>query len=221
MPPPVAAVITGDLIASTGHRPAAVEAAMQRIAAAAADIAGWPGGRPTRFTRFRGDGWQICLAPPHLCLRAALVIAARLRAGDGGDGGLATRLSIAVGTADSFGSRDLSDAAGEVFRLSGRALDAMPRSGRIALSGPAIGARDQIIARQMFERAGRWTPPQAEAAALYLQPGNPTLADLAAPLGVTPQAVNYRLGGAGAATLRTNLQLWEEVIENELARSGR
>lgn len=211
----IIAVLTGDLIASTDQKASVVDTAMGRIRVAADAVAGWPGDSDTRFTRFRGDGWQVCLAAPQYCLRAALFVAATLRADDIR---METRISIALGTADTLGTADLSDASGEAFQLSGRQLDGMSRTARIALTGTGIGDRDRIIARQMFERASRWTQPQAEAMALYLHPDNPTLNDIAERLGITPQAVNYRLGGGGAANLRTNLQLWEEVIEDELAK---
>jgi len=211
----IIAVLTGDLIASTDQKASVVDTAMGRIRVAAEAVAGWPGNSDTRFTRFRGDGWQVCLAAPQYCLRAALFVAATLRADDIR---METRISIALGTADSLGTADLSDASGEAFQLSGRQLDGMSRTARIALTGTGIGDRDRIIARQMFERASRWTQPQAEAMALYLHPDNPTLNDIAERLGITPQAVNYRLGGGGAANLRANLQLWEEVIEDELAK---
>ena len=48
------------------------------------------------------------------------------------------------------------------------------------------------------------------AAALYLGPDNPTLADIAPRLGISAQAVNYRLAGAGAPAIRRALAQWEE-----------
>ncbi len=214
MKPKTMAVITGDLIGSTEHPAETVDAAMQAIRSIAAEIGTWQTPTSnTRFTRFRGDGWQICVAEPALSLRAALAIAATLRADSAG---INTRLSIAIDRAESLGSHDLSDAAGPVFQTSGRELDRMPKSARISLAGLAISDRDQIIARQMFERSSRWTPQQAEAMALYLHPDNPTLHKIAKALGITAQAVNYRLGGGGATDLRANLQHWEEVIERDL-----
>jgi hypothetical protein len=210
----IVSILTGDLIGSTGHPAGKVDAAMHVVRTAAASIAAWHSlYSDTRFTRFRGDGWQIYLAEPQFCLRAALYIAASLRAKDTG---MATRVSIAVGLSDNLGTHDLADAAGPVFQLSGRELDSMPRLAQIAMAGLSIGERDKIIARQMFERTTRWTVQQAEAMALYLHPDNPTLQDIAPTLGISPQAVNYRLGGAGASQLRMNLQLWESVMENEL-----
>lgn len=212
------AVLTGDLIRSTEQPSSAVDAAMYWIASAAISIVNWSTPADPRFTRFRGDGWQFYIEDAQYCLRAALVVAAVLRARDVG---LSTRLSIAIGSVENLGSKDLSDASGEAFQVSGRAFDAMPRTGRIAIAGNCIGERDRIIARQMFERTSRWTVPQAEAMALYLHPDNLTLHELSARLGISPQAVNYRLGGGGAVNLRTNLQLWEEVIEHELANASK
>lgn len=211
---PMVAVITGDLVGSSKHPAGKIDAAMQAIRDTAATISGWHSPpEDTRFTRFRGDGWQVYLRQPELCLRAALSVAASLRAKDVG---LPTRVSIAIGSADNLGSHDLSDAAGEVFQLSGKELDKMPRLAHVALSGKSIVYQDVILARMMFERTSRWTPLQAEAMALYLHPDNPTLHDIAPILGITPQAVNYRLGGGGAANLRMNLQLWEEEKAREL-----
>jgi len=215
MTPRQIAVITGDLVGSTGHPVETVDSAMQSIRSAAATVGGWQTPpRDARFTRFRGDGWQIYLGQPALSLRAAMFVAATLRSGEFG---MTTRLSIAIGRAENLGSRDLSDAAGPAFQQSGRELDKMPKTARISLAGTAVTDRDQIIARQMFERTSRWTPQQAEAMALYLHPDNPTLHHLAKMLGISPQAVNYRLGGGGATELRANLQSWEEVMERDLA----
>jgi hypothetical protein len=206
------AVITGDLVGSTDFETDKVEAAMRALAGSADRIAAWSQQSDSRFTRFRGDGWQLYLEWPHLCLRAALVLTASARAV--GHGPL-SRVSIAIGPADNLGTRDLSDASGPAFQRSGRGLDAMPKSARIVLSGESLKERDQIIARLMFERTSRWTQPQAEAMALYLHPDNPTLQDIGAALGISAQAANYRLGGGGAGNLRATLQLWEDLMERE------
>jgi hypothetical protein len=214
MAPAAISVITGDLVGSSTRTADEIDAAMQTIHAAADTISGWQTPAiDTRFTRFRGDGWQFYLTNPELSLRAALLVAALLRAKENG---LPTRLSIAIGDKQTLGSRDLSDASGPAFELSGRQLDTMLKTEQITLSGFAVGERDKIIARQMFERTSRWTPPQAEAMALYLHPDNPTLQDIGRLLGISAQAVNYRLGGGGATKLRKNLQLWEEVMEHDL-----
>src|SRR5690606_33341086 len=88
-----AAILTGDLVGSTEKPVAALEQAMQALAETARGISAWTGA-DTRFTRYRGDGWQIYVAVPGLGLRAALTIIARLRAADAG---LATRAAIGIG----------------------------------------------------------------------------------------------------------------------------
>ena len=40
----------------------------------------------------------------------------------------------------------------------------------------------------------------------------PTLAEIAPPLGISAQAVNYRLSGAGAPAIRRSLRAWEETF---------
>lgn len=212
----IAAVLTGDLIKSGNQPSEAVDLAMSQLGAAATEIAGWMRVTDLRFTRFRGDGWQAWLPEPWLALRAALVFLAALRSGGTG---LSTRISVGIGAVDSLGTSNLSDAHGSAFLLSGRGLDGLGRIARVALTGDAISDRDRIIAKLMVERASRWTAPQAEAMMLYLHPDHPTLADLAKRLGISPQAVNYRLGGGGASELRTTLRLWEEVLEREIMQA--
>ena len=214
MPPkqPDLAVLTGDLVASTKAGADAVDAAMDTLAHAAAEIEGWHVGGPTRFTRYRGDGWQIILDRPALALRAALFLTARLRAADAA---LATRIAIGIGPVESRGTVSLADAGGAAFQASGRAVDAMKRQARITIDGEGVTDFQRVIVDLLSERARRWTREQAEAMGLALHPDQPTLSDLASRLGITPQAVNYRLGGAGATEIRRALRVWEDADERD------
>lgn len=207
------AVLTGDLVGSTSHPSSKVEAAIQAIRAAAGGIAGWQNpAHDTRFTRFRGDGWQIILVEPRLSLRAAVVVQGRLIAL-----GLESRISIGVGPAESHGSADLSDATGEAFERSGRGLDQMQDSARLTIDGAAVLEEDRIIADLLGERMGRWTAAQAEAAAMQLATPDrtPTLQDIGNTLGISPQAVNDRLRGAGGQTIASVLRRWEAAKRNQ------
>jgi hypothetical protein len=203
---PDTAVLTGDLIGSTEAAPEALERAMAVLADAARGVSGWTAGADTRFTRYRGDGWQMHVAEPGLALRAALVLTARLRAADAG---LATRAAIGIGRVDSMGSGDLADAHGPAFETSGHALDRMPRTRRLTIDGEGITPLHRIVVDLLDERSARWTREQAEAMALHLAPDNPTLTDIAPRLGISPQAVNYRLAGAGGTAIRHALRDWE------------
>lgn len=177
---------------------------MSALATAAAQISGWTG-QSTRFTRFRGDGWQMLLVHPALALRAALLIAARLRMADTG---LATRLAIGLGQVDSLGRADLSDASGTALTLSGRALDHMPRSQRWVMAGDLPAWQPALLTLAEWH-ASRWSREQAEAVAALLPPDTPTQATVAAALGITRQALQARLSGAGLAAWRPALAAYE------------
>jgi hypothetical protein len=151
-------------------------------------------GSQTRFTRFRGDGWQILLDDPGLSLQAVVAIISHLTAADAG---LETRIAIGFAPIDRVGTLDLSDASGEAFSLSGHALDSMTRGQRIALAGPAVARWHEALFGLTTWTANRWTGAQAEAVALLLGRKDRTQADIALMLSISPQAVNKRLASAG------------------------
>lgn len=201
-----AAVLTGDLIGSSAAGPKATGAAMDHLAAVAEEIALWPGGTPTRFTRYRGDGWQMLVAPPGRGLRAALILAASLRA----TAHLPlTRIALGFGQIGSGGGSDLSDAHGAAFTAAGAALDAIGRHDRLAAAGAGMSPLHLAMLALMDDRCQRWSPEQAEAMVLALFPAPPTQAAMAKALGISTSAVNYRLIGAGIRPVRRALEAWE------------
>ena len=131
----IAAILTGDLIGSTDAPANALERAMDALAATARGISDWTpwSDAGTRFTRFRGDGWQAHVADPGLAVRAALTMIAGLRAADAG---LATRVAIGLGRIDSLGSDSLADARGSASRPPGGRSTACPAPG----GSPSTGA---------------------------------------------------------------------------------
>ena len=216
------AVLTGDLVASTAAGVEAVERAMDALKVAADTFSGWTG-EDTRFTRFRGDGWQICVMRPNWTLRAMLFLIASLRAADTQ---LQTRIAIAIGPYDRLGNAGLSAASGLAFEKSGHQLDEMSRRDRIAFD--AVDYRDRIAfgSRQSalgpwrgailvlaFHQAEGWTREQAEAIALALDPKKPTQAEVAARLGITRQASQARLRGAGQQALEIPLHTFETATD--------
>lgn len=213
-----AAILTGDLVGSTEASPAALESAMDALAEAARGAAAWTPGSDARFTRFRGDGWQVHVAEPPLALRTALVLVAALRASDAG---LATRVAIGIGKVEGLGTDTLADAHGPAFEASGRALDHMLRTRRLTVEGDGVTALHRIIVELLDDRTGRLSREQAEALALYLHPDNPTLTDIAPRLGISPQAVNYRLAGVGGTAIRHALRDWEREWETNSHPSPR
>lgn len=186
------AVLTGDLIKSRQATPAAVDAAFAVLRAAAIDLGGaWD--IDLRFTRYRGDGWQVILSPA-LVLDALLFFPARLRAKAPG---IETRISAGIGSITSVGTTNLSDASGPAFFISGDHLEVMSRKRKLALAGSGIGAAQAAIIDLAEFIASSWTATQAEAVALSLQGHAPNHDDIASDLGITRQAVQSRLAGAG------------------------
>jgi hypothetical protein len=191
---PQVAVLTGDLIGSTEASHEEVEAAVKRIADVARRID--PG---TRFTRYRGDGWQIYLEEAGEGLGAMVLIATELRAA----AELETRIALGLGTVVSQTllevlSGSLSSATGPAFIASGRALDAMPAGQRMALAGEGTDILHHRLVAMIDERVSGWSREQSEAVALALAPeGPPKQAEMATKLGISRQAVAARLQTAG------------------------
>jgi hypothetical protein len=201
------AVLTGDLIASSAAPPEAVDRAMAELADTVGRMAGWNIGVDPRFTRWRGDGWQVMVRAPGYGLRAALCLIASLRAAKLQ---LSTRVSLGIGSLDHPGTTSLADARGSAFLTSGRALDQMKKPQRIAISGEAMTPLHQGYGDLLAAITQRWSGEQAEAMVHALHPDQSTLSDIAAELGISPQAVGYRLKGSFGAEIRHALRAWEE-----------
>ncbi|MCE0504222.1 hypothetical protein LR948_02555 [Roseivivax sp. GX 12232] len=187
----IQAVFTGDLIDSRAA-PEGVEATLGTLARAAAEFAAHHG-LALRFTRHRGDGWQLLLARPALTLDLLLYLTARLRAAEVP---LETRMGIALGAIRSPGTASLADAAGPAFEAAGQALEEVPRGARLQLAWPGAGPWQHATFALVTELTEGWTAAQAEAVALMLVPGHATHAALAARLGVSRQAAQSRLASA-------------------------
>lgn len=197
------AVLAGDIIGSTKLGSAVTDKSLESLRNTALQISDWDIA-DTRFTRFRGDGWQFYLHRPGLSLHASLLLLARLKAAKIG---AETRFTIGFGAVERLGTTDLSDAAGEAFELAGAALDEMPRSKRVTLANRTIlHAWHHGIFDLAIWIASRWSAEQAEAVALAIDPiRQPTQAEIADDLGITRQAVQLRLRSAGWDALQTSL----------------
>lgn len=182
------AILTGDLIGSTEVPPQAIKAAMTTIAACAAEL-----DPDSRFTRYRGDGWQLRLPKAGDCLFACLLILARLGATPGA---ATTRIAVGLGGEDQTDGPDLSSAMGPAYTASGRALDQMHRDEVLTLDGAGVDDFQKLCFAFAADQARQWTTEQAQAMALVLTPDGPTHADIAARLHITRQAVSQRLKSA-------------------------
>ena len=200
------AILTGDVVGSSRAGAQATDRALAALQEAARDISTWID-HDTRFTRFRGDGWQICLpVQPGLAFRATLFLSARLRAADTG---LATRIAVGIGPIERSGTNDLSDAAGEAFETSGGTLDGMDRWDRILIAGRGITDWHEGLFEIADWMIRRWSREQAEAAALVLDDKAATATALAERLGISRQAFQARLDGSGVDALATALRAFD------------
>lgn len=215
----VVAILTGDLIRSTEASPQAVDQAMRIIRDCATAL-----GPRSDFTRFRGDGWQIRLVQPGDCLRACLLVLARLRSTPQLPG---CRIAVGIGAEYPSDAPDLSTAMGPAFTASGRALDRMKPDRLLALDGECPGGgKIDVFQKLAFtvasDLAGRWTTGQAEAMALKLDPGSPaddrqSNETIARQLGITRQAVDARLRAADYPLLEEMIQAFRASFTPEVA----
>ena len=195
------AVLTGDLVNSRRADTSAVGITFDALRAATDDF-GQAHQLDLRFTRFRGDGWQAVLTRPNTILEATLFILARLKATPNS---LATRIGIGIGPSTSLGTSDLADADGPAFITSGRVIDSMSPKRRLPIAGQGIGQNQTaILDLTEFITAG-WTTTQAQAMAHALRNYPRTQDDIASELGITRQAVQSRLAGAGLAYFETSI----------------
>ncbi len=206
---PIIAVLTGDLVKSRQAKPEATDRAMRALSQTAADLTDLCDA-DTRFTRFRGDGWQLVLGRAGWALRACLLIIADLRASGAG---IETRISAGLGRHDSLGTTNLSDATGHAFFASGSHLDIAPKRRRLLISGGRT--RDQHWQAAIFDliehQVSGWTQPQAEAVAMALRKNQMTQQEIAGALDITRQAVQLRLAGAGYSALENALAAFEHL----------
>lgn len=147
----------------------------------------------TRFTRYRGDGWQIYLDDPGLGLWAMILFAASARAANG----LQSRIALGLGSVYGGSPDSLTTAGGTAFVASGRALDKMSKAQCLALAGDGVDVLHSRLVSIIDMIISDWSREQAEAVAMALRPeDHPTQADIAEYLGITRQAVAARLAAA-------------------------
>jgi hypothetical protein len=169
-------------------------AVIESVAKHEADISGLD----VRFARFRGDGWQIYCSDAAKVFRLTVLVLANLRSRPA----LAqTRLSVATGTVSALPQTGLASASGEVFSLSGHGLDSIGND-RLVFESEAPYAHWQ---RPLFSylnwQSSRWSPEQAEAVVLAFRYNPPSPRNVSDELGISRQAAQARLSGAGYGPL--------------------
>ena len=199
------AVLLGDIIASRRVGADVLDEAMGRLRRASKDLERLTG--PSHFTRFRGDGWQLVTPRPEMALRIAVALMAALVR----DGKVRTRAAIGLGQIESLAGGDLGSASGSAFLRSGQALDDMSPKRLLALEGapaPAAVWLGGLLPLAEFV-IDRWSPPQAEAVSMALEPGWTVQGQLADRLGISRQAMHTRLKGAGYPAIAAAIAAFE------------
>lgn len=185
------AVLTGDLVRSTGLSPDHIARVRNEIEAGAEAVAGWqPGLLAGGPEFFRGDAWQLALSDPRLFLRASVFLRARLLAmkpqAD-------TRIAIGLGPIKRL-EPEVSHSIGSAFTLSGRTLDNMKRRRQFEAGATASSDESVLWLAPLLSLCGavvsRWKPKQAQIACLALDPAGPTQKEIADHLHMTQQGVS-------------------------------
>lgn len=169
--PPVAAVLTGDVVRSGEAGKAALRrlpGLLRGAGKAAADIL--PGAGVSGIDIFRGDSWQIFVRDPSAALHAALLVRSFLLGGGArGEPAWDTRVALGFGTVDRLDKRKVSRSQGAAFSASGEALDSLARSRArmaVAAAGP-VEIRAGTFARASMllldALVQNWTSKQAWA----------------------------------------------------------
>lgn len=192
-----AAVLTGDLIGSTKAGLSATNEAISLIRSVVLDH-DTLSGSDTRFSRYRGDGWQIYCSDHRRVFRIAVLILANLHSHPDLP---KSRISAACGPVSSLPPSGLDSASGDAFTLSGRGLDTIKRLKLVYTQSDGKDAWKAALFRQLEWQAFRWSPEQAQAIALSFRLDPPHPGKSAEKLGISRQAFSSRLDGAGYVPL--------------------
>ncbi len=162
------AVLTGDLVGSVALGPEKVDQAMAALEQAAKDMEPWIGAS-LRFSRHRGDGWQVAVEFPQSAIRVALIFRAALRS-------LGKEFDTYIGLADGVITTplpdDLNAANDDVFVTSGERLEAM-KTDKFSFRmnyGAANPLHGVVLLSDRISQS--WTPAQAELIQVVLNPLN-------------------------------------------------
>lgn len=189
------AVLTGDLVGSVALGPQKVEQAMTALEDAARDMEPWVGA-PLRFTRHRGDGWQVVVETPKFAIRVALLFRAVLRSlGREFD----TYVGLAEGASHPIEEIDLNKVTGDVFTKSGASLErAKGRGPSLRMDYLYPPSKNSVLSLADHISQG-WTPVQAEILQVLLTPRDKLIhtTQLAEMFGKSRQTISKSVEAAG------------------------
>lgn len=201
------AVFTGDLVGSRNLTKAQIDAAFSALETCAKKAEDWTG-TSLKFSRHRGDGWQVILTQPKYVLRLAIIFRAAIKAlGPEFD----TYIGIARGNADVSDQTDLNSRNDEVFINSGRVLEAIKSISKSDIKMGYDGKAKEPVAIVLADKiVSDWTPIQSETIAEMLHSMDKiTYTELAEKLNKSRQTITKTLVAAGYPTIEFALTFWE------------
>lgn len=168
---------------------------------------------------YRGDSFQVLIHEPHLALKVALIIKARLLSllGDSKIKSDA-RIAIGIGTVRLHNSK-IVESQGEAFELSGNELDRMVKgSMNLSIKTPWNEPNEEFKVNCLFADSilQNWSAKTAESVFRYLLYGE-TQEKQAAYFKVSQPAISKRLYSQGnMKAMDAFLKRFENIIENHL-----
>jgi hypothetical protein len=209
------AILTGDIVDSTGLRNGDMQPASNLIAAAGESLKSqFPGAIHAQVDIFRGDSWQMVVLDPGNSVRIGLYFRSYLKSNFGID----SRVSIGFGPVDHLPKDNISTGTGLAFTLSGQGLLECVKPVRMNISLPDslndLNAKGlNTVIRLIDLQAGRWTQSQSQAIAGALT--GLTQSEIASgwlPEPISQQAISQHLDNAGWSQIKDALDYLEETL---------
>lgn len=166
---------------------------------------------------FRGDSWQIILSKPAKALRLALFYRAMLRAKMESHR-FDTRMAIALGRVDFIPGNRVSEGYGEAYRLSGKALESMPKASNMSFVFPGMELEKvlNVVIQLIDSISSRWSDRQALAIAGALRGWKQEkIAEKWWKKKVSQQAVAQHLSRAGWYPVEKGILFFEQCQREE------
>lgn len=220
----IGAVITGDIVRSTGYSVAQrekIRSAIPSIMQALAAQPDYQAVMPVPVQVFRGDSWQFLTTRPETALRVALYLRAVFLSGAISSLKVKSKMSIAVGAVYYTQGKN-SSGDGPAYMLSGQNLDQITRKSTsklvfdvanpVTLPAPVLEGLRVICTGLDFISSG-WTPAQARAIGQALLGG--TSAQIAGKWGengVTSRTIDRHLYRGGWGYLQHALIYFEDTL---------
>lgn len=188
------AVLTGDIIESSQLSPKTLKKLFQELRDNSKKFNEiYPNAIKGNLDVYSGDSWQLLMTDIKKSIRAALYLRAVIKSWEKPK--IDTRIAIAIGNIDeaTLNTKRVSESTGEAFTESGRALQEMPRSSRMALKATNFYSKEsnKILKASIYlldEIAANWKPGQANTIRLALLGFNQE--KIAKQLGVSQPTVN-------------------------------